>query len=404
MRVRHECAGLSEAAPKAAKEAEIRGEVAAFKEKAIAAGGLYIIGTERHESRRIDNQLRGRAGRQGDPGRSKFFLSLQDDLMRIFGSERMDTMLQRLGLKPDEAIVHPWINKALEKAQQKVEARNFDIRKNILKYDNVMNDQRKVVFEQRREMMAQESLEHSIADMRSGVVDDLIAKHIPEDAYPEAWDITGLQEAVRSGLNFDPPVADWAKEEGIASEEMRERLHQSTDAFYAERIEKNSADVMRYVEKQIVLQVLDHLWREHLLTLDHLRQVIHLRGFAQRDPLNEYKSEAFELFDGLVARLRQIVTAQLMRVEVAFEPPPNQLPPMQAHHIDATTGQDEMALALAGDGRASEMEARITAAPMSRLAGNRNPQDVSTWGKVGRNEPCPCGSGKKYKHCHGALA
>ncbi len=404
MRVRLECANIPEVAQKVAKEAEIRSEVSAFKEKAIAAGGLYIIGTERHESRRIDNQLRGRAGRQGDPGRSKFFLSLQDDLMRIFGSERMDTMLQRLGLKPDEAIVHPWINKALEKAQQKVEARNFDIRKNILKYDNVMNDQRKVVFEQRREMMAQESLEHMIADMRGGVVDDLIAKHIPEDAYPEAWDVAGLQEAVRSGLNFEPPVTDWAKEEGIASEEMRERLHQATDAFYNERVEKNTADVMRYVEKQIVLQVLDHLWREHLLTLDHLRQVIHLRGFAQRDPLNEYKSEAFELFDGLIARLRQIVTAQLTRVEVAFEPPPNQLPPMQAHHIDATTGQDEMALALAGDGRGSEMEARVTAAPMSRAAPSRNPRDVSTWGKVGRNEPCPCGSGKKYKHCHGALA
>jgi preprotein translocase subunit SecA len=404
MRVRLECANISDAAQKAAKEAEIRSEVSALKEKAIAAGGLYIIGTERHESRRIDNQLRGRAGRQGDPGRSKFFLSLQDDLMRIFGSERMDTMLQRLGLKPDEAIVHPWINKALEKAQQKVEARNFDIRKNILKYDNVMNDQRKVVFEQRREMMAQESLEHTIADMRGGVVDDLIAKHIPEDAYPEAWDVAGLQEAVRSGLNFNPPVADWAKEEGIANEEMRERLHQASDAFYGDRVEKNTADVMRYVEKQIVLQVLDHLWREHLLTLDHLRQVIHLRGFAQRDPLNEYKSEAFELFDGLIARLRQIVTAQLMRVEVAFEPPPNQLPPMQAHHIDATTGHDEMALALAGDGRGGEMEARVTAAPMNRAAPSRNPRDVSTWGKVGRNEPCPCGSGKKYKHCHGALA
>jgi preprotein translocase subunit SecA len=404
MRIRQEGANLVDAAEKAAKEGEIRSEVAAFKKKAIAAGGLYIIGTERHESRRIDNQLRGRSGRQGDPGRSKFFLSLQDDLMRIFGSERMDTMLQRLGLKEDEAIVHPWINKALEKAQQKVEARNFDIRKNILKYDNVMNDQRKVVFEQRREMMAQESLEHTIADMRSGVVDDIVAKSIPEDAYPEAWDVAGLQEAVRSGLNFDPPVAEWAKEEGIANEEMRERLHHASDESYAARVAKNTPDVMRYVEKQVVLQVLDHLWREHLVTLDHLRQVIHLRGFAQRDPLNEYKSEAFELFDGLITRLRQIVTAQLMRVEVAFEPPPNQLPPMQAHHIDARTGEDEMALAVEGDSRAREYAVRASAAPPSRPAVNRDPRDVSTWGKVGRNETCPCGSGKKFKHCHGALA
>jgi preprotein translocase subunit SecA len=404
MRIRQECANIVDDAEKVAKEAEIRGEVAAFKEKAIVAGGLYIIGTERHESRRIDNQLRGRSGRQGDPGRSKFFLSLQDDLMRIFGSERMDTMLQRLGLKEDEAIVHPWINKALEKAQQKVEARNFDIRKNILKYDNVMNDQRKVVFEQRREMMAQESLEHSIAEMRSGVVDDIVAKHIPEDAYPEAWDVAGLQETVRSGLNFDPPVAEWAKEEGIANEEMRERLHHASDESYAARVAKNTAEVMRYVEKQVVLQVLDHLWREHLVTLDHLRQVIHLRGFAQRDPLNEYKSEAFELFDGLITRLRQIVTAQLMRVEVAFEPPPNQLPPMQPHHTDARTGEDEMALAMAGDGRGREYEVRASAAPLSRPAPNRDPRDVSTWGKVGRNETCPCGSGRKFKHCHGALA
>jgi preprotein translocase subunit SecA len=403
MRVRQECAGIADDADRERHEAEIRAEVASFKEKAIAAGGLYIVGTERHESRRIDNQLRGRAGRQGDPGRSKFFLSLQDDLMRIFGSERMDSMLQRLGLKEDEAIVHPWINKALEKAQQKVEARNFDIRKNILKYDNVMNDQRKVVFEQRREMMAQESLEESIADMRSGVVDDLVAKHIPADAYPEAWDVAGLRDAIRGALNIDPPAADWAKEEGIADDEIRERLHQAANAAYAERVDKNTPEVMRYVEKQVVLQVLDHLWRDHLLTLDHLRQVIGWRGLAQRDPLNEYKAEAFELFNGLVTRLREIVTAQLMRIEVAFEPPPPQLPEMVAHHMDPMTGEDELALAGA-EGRyaAASVETRLApAAP--RAPANRDPARPASWGKVGRNEVCPCGSGKKYKHCHGAI-
>jgi len=405
MRVATECEGMEDG-ERAAKEAEIRAEVADLKEKAIAAGGLYIVGTDRHESRRIDNQLRGRAGRQGDPGRSKFFLSLQDDLMRIFGSERMDTMLRKLGLEEGEAIIHPWINKALEKAQQKVEARNFDIRKNILKFDNVMNDQRKVVFEQRREMMAQESLEETVADMREGVIEDLVSKFIPHDAYPETWDVAGLHEAVQNTLNLDLPIADWAKEEGIADEEIRERVQKAADEAYAARVEKNSPDVMRYVEKQIVLQVLDHLWREHLVTLDHLRQVIGWRGYAQRDPLNEYKSEAFELFDALITRLRELTTAQLMRVEVAYEPPPQQLPPMHASHFDATTGEDDLAIAeinsriAAGDFAPQQLFAAAQADPETMV---RDPANPSSWGKVGRNEACPCGSGKKFKHCHGAL-
>ena len=403
MRVAMECANLPEE-ERAAKEAEIRAEVAKFKEQALAAGGLYIIGTERHESRRIDNQLRGRAGRQGDPGRSKFYLSLQDDLMRIFGSERMDMMLRKLGLQEGEAIIHPWINKALEKAQQKVEARNFDIRKNILKFDNVMNDQRKVVFERRREIMAEESVEETVGEMRNSVVEGLIATHIPKDAYPETWDIAGLKEAVNNTLAIDPPLADWAKEEGIGEEEMLERLTKAADEAYAARVEKNSPDLMRYVEKQIVLQVFDHLWREHLVVLDHLRQVIGWRGYAQRDPLNEYKSEALELFKGLMSRWDEIVTAQMMRVEVAQEPPPPQLPPMHASHADPLTGEDDMAIA--------EINARIAAgdfAPRSlnfaaeELPATRDPADPATWGKVGRNEACPCGSGKKYKHCHGAI-
>jgi preprotein translocase subunit SecA len=403
LRVETECAGL-EGEARAAKEREIRDEVARFKEQAIKAGGLYIVGTERHESRRIDNQLRGRAGRQGDPGRSKFFLSLEDDLMRIFGSERMDSMLQKLGLKEGEAIIHPWINKALEKAQQKVEARNFDIRKNILKFDNVMNDQRKVVFERRREIMAEESVEETVNEMRESMIERLVKSHIPHDAYAEAWDIKGLHEQLEGLLGMSPPVADWAKEEGIADEEMLERLIAAGTDAYAARVEKNTPDVMRYVEKQIVLQVLDHLWREHLVVLDHLRQVIGWRGYAQRDPLNEYKSEALELFKGLMDRWDEIVTAQLMRVEIAFEPTPEQLPEMHGSHIDPSTGEDEMAIAdINARIAAGELSAQAMLAPAMEAAVDRNPDDPDSWGKVGRNEPCPCGSGKKFKHCHGAL-
>ncbi len=404
MRVLQECAGLPEGPERDAKEAEIRAEVARFRERAIEAGGLYIIGTERHESRRIDNQLRGRSGRQGDPGRSKFFLSLKDDLMRIFGSDRMDSMLVKLGLKEGEAIVHPWINKALEKAQQKVEARNFDIRKNILKYDNVMNDQRKVVFEQRREMMAQESLEEMITDMRQGVVDDIVTKHAPADAYPEAWDIDGLAQAAQATLNLTLPFADWVKEEGITDDELRDRIQKAADEAYAARVEKNGAELMRYIEKQVVLQALDHLWRDHLVTLDHLRQVIGWRGLAQRDPLNEYKSEAFELFGELITHLREMTTAQLNRVEVAFEPA-EPAPPLQASQFESLGNQAGFMEAMAPEGasdRGFDMQAAIR--PERSPVPGRAANDPSTWGKVGRNEPCPCGSGKKYKHCHGAIS
>jgi preprotein translocase subunit SecA len=403
MRVAQECAGLPEGAERAAKEAEIRAEVASFKEKALEAGGLYIIGTERHESRRIDNQLRGRSGRQGDPGRSKFFLALTDDLMRIFGSDRMDSMLVRLGLKEGEAIVHPWINKALEKAQQKVENRNFDIRKNILKYDNVMNDQRKVVFEQRREMMGQDSLEEMITDMRHGVVDDLVGKYAPADAYPETWEVAEMAQAVQRELNVAPPLADWAKEEGITDEILRERLEQASDEAYAARVEKNGAGLMRYVEKQILLQALDQLWREHLVTLDHLRQVIGWRGMAQRDPLNEYKSEAFELFGELITHLRETTTAQINHVEVAYEAPPLQaqsfdsLTPPPANFMEALQPPAAAMPPPAASPVALQPQSERGAAPA------RDPNNPASWGKVGRNELCPCGSGKKYKHCHGQI-
>ena len=369
-----------------------------LKDKALGAGGLFVLGTERHESRRIDNQLRGRSGRQGDPGHSKFFLSLEDDLMRIFGSDKLDGMLQKLGLKEGEAIVHPWINKALEKAQQKVEARNFDIRKNLLKYDDVMNDQRKVIFEQRLDLMRDEAVDETIADMRHEVVDELVAKHIPPNAYAEQWDAAGLHEALLNVLTLDLPVQEWAKEEGIADEEMKERIERRADEFMAAKVAKWGPDVMRYVEKSILLQTLDHLWREHLVMLDHLRQVIGLRGYGQRDPLNEYKAEAFALFEGMIAHLREAVTAQLMRVEVVQQPTeeqPQPLPFMETHKVDPATGEDEMALAEA------PMTASAVAGDDATAVVDRNPNDPATWGKVGRNEVCPCGSGKKYKHCHG---
>ena len=400
MRVAQELADTPEGPEREAKEKAVREDVNRLKEQAIAAGGLYVLATERHESRRIDNQLRGRSGRQGDPGRSKFYLSLQDDLMRIFGSDRMDGMLQKLGLKEDEAIIHPWINKALEKAQKKVEARNFDIRKNLLKFDDVMNDQRKVVFEQRLELMDGENLSETVAEMRHEVIDDLVARHIPENAYAEQWDLDGLDKGVREFLNLDLPVKEWAAEEGIAEDDIRERITEAADKAAADRAERFGPDIMAYVERSIVLQTLDHLWREHLVNLDHLRSVVGFRGYAQRDPLNEYKSESFELFQAMLSNLRQAVTAQLMRVELvkeAAEAPPPQTPEMEGHHVDGTTGEDDFG----GDGGTMTMaraENRVVPAEQ------RDPADPATWGKVGRNEACPCGSGKKYKHCHGAFA
>jgi preprotein translocase subunit SecA len=317
--------------------------------------------------------------------------------MRIFGSDQLGGMLTKLGLKEGEAIVHPWINKALEKAQQKVEARNFDIRKNLLKYDDVMNDQRKVVFEQRIELMRDQDVSETIADMRHSIIEDLVARHIPENAYPEQWDTAGLKAEVQSVLGLSLPVDEWAKEEGIADQEVRERIERASDEVMAGKVARYTAEIMRYVEKTILLQTLDHLWREHLVMLEHLRHVIGFRGYAQRDPLNEYKSEAFQLFDAMLTRLRETVSAQLLRVEIVQSPPTmDELPPMEAHHINPATGEDEMALAssalavLADGGRAASSE--------------RKPDDPSTWGKVGRNEICPCGSGKKYKHCHGRLA
>lgn len=390
MRVERDLHEMEPGPERDAAIARIAEEIKELKQKSIAAGGLYVIASERHESRRIDNQLRGRSGRQGDPGRSKFYLSLQDDLMRIFGSDRMDGMLQKLGLKEGEAIVHPWINKAVERAQKKVEARNFDIRKNVLKYDDVLNDQRKVIFDQRVELMESKDLSEFVGDMRHDVIEDLVARHIPERAYAEQWDADGLKTAVANFFDLDLPIHDWVKEEGIGEDDIRARLTEAAEKAAAEKAERFGPEIMTYVERSIVLQTLDNLWREHIVNLDHLRSVIGFRGYAQRDPLQEYKAEAFELFQALLNNLRQAVTAQLSRVELVQQPAEPETPPMQARHIDATTGEDEFS--------------PFTLASENAVAPeNRDPRNPATWGRVGRNEACPCGSGKKYKHCHGAF-
>ncbi len=404
MRITAETMGLEDGPEKDARIAAIRAEVAAAKKKVMDAGGLYIIGTERHESRRIDNQLRGRAGRQGDPGASKFYLSLQDDLMRIFGSDRLEGILTRLGLKQGEAIAHPWVNKALEKAQQKVEARNFDIRKNILKYDDVMNAQRKAIFEERIRYMRADDVHETINDFRHEVIDEVVRKHMPETAYAEQWDVAGLLEETTKLFNEKIPVDEWAKEEGIADEEVATRLLTLADARAEERAKPVEPEVMRRVEKQVLLQTLDANWREHIVMLDHLRQYVGLRGYAQRDPLNEFKTEAYELFQNLMNKLRFDVTRTLLNIQFQFQAPPppplesRPLPQMRAEHIDPVTGEDEMALA------DRQPQGPVRNAPMmgtSRVP--TSPTDPNTWGKVARNEPCPCGSGKKFKHCHGAV-
>jgi preprotein translocase subunit SecA len=400
MRVRQELKDVTDQGARDVRIAEIKMQIAKLKEVALAAGGLFVLGTERHESRRIDNQLRGRSGRQGDPGHSKFFLSLEDDLMRIFGSDKLDTMLQRLGLKENEAIVHSWINKALEKAQQKVEFRNFDIRKNLLKFDNVSNDQRKVIFDQRIEWMRMESVAEIVTDMRHVAIDELVAKHVPENVYPEQWDVAGLKTELERVLSLDLPVTEWAKEEGIADEELITRIERRADEHMASKVAQWGTETMRAVEKTVLLQTLDHLWREHLVMLEHLRQVIGLRGYGQRDPLNEYKAEAYTLFEALSQNLREQVTGYLMRIQVMDTPPEqnSDLPYMEAHHINPDTGADynmiepTLAPAMAGNGFGAAR------------AADRNPSDPTSWGKVGRNENCPCGSGKKYKHCHGRFA
>ncbi|RCL00884.1 MAG: preprotein translocase subunit SecA [Candidatus Tokpelaia sp. JSC189] len=391
MRIRQELKDMPEGPERDAGIEKIRVDVAYLKEKALDAGGLYVLATERHESRRIDNQLRGRSGRQGDPGRSKFFLSLQDDLMRIFGSNRMDAMLQKLGLKEDEAIIHPWINKALEKAQKKVEAHNFEIRKNLLKYDDVMNDQRKVIFEQRMEVMDTVDLTEMINEMREDIVCDLVKSHFPPDTYSEQWNPNGLADELRKLFNLDLPITEWAKQDGIDEEQILERVCNAINERAAERAKHFGPKVMGYFQKIILLETIDILWREHLYNLDHLRSAVGLRGYAQRDPLNEYKTESFELFQAMLVSLRRDVISKLMRFELIQEPKAQ--PDLHVSHrvFDAADEGDATVLI-------SRQQEEYVIQP-----DKRDPKDLMTWGKVGRNEPCPCDSGKKYKHCHGSF-
>ena len=362
-------------------EAEHKADEQAVKD----AGGLFVLATERHESRRIDNQLRGRSGRQGDPGRSSFFLSLDDDLMRIFGSERLEKVLNSLGMKEGEAIVHPWVNKSLERAQAKVEGRNFDMRKQLLKFDDVMNDQRKVIFGQRREIMEAEDLAEITQDMRHQVIDDLMAQFMPSKSYADQWDPEGLQTAVVEQLGFEVPLTDWAAEEGVDDEEICMKLENASDAFMAKKAVDFGSDNMRTIEKQVLLEAIDGKWREHLLTLEHLRAVVGFRGYAQRDPLNEYKSEAFQLFQSLLDSLRQRVSQVLGHAR------------MRTQEEQKAILDEMMLQKVASQRQAAAAGGVQSAKPVF------NESDMTTWGNPGRNDKCPCGSGKKFKHCHGRL-
>ncbi|MDI9408267.1 MAG: preprotein translocase subunit SecA, partial [Candidatus Pacebacteria bacterium] len=375
MRIQKELEKVTEPTERAARIKKIEAEISEAKQVVKAAGGLFVIGTERHESRRIDNQLRGRSGRQGDPGASRFFLSLEDDLMRIFGSERMDSMLQKLGLKEGEAIVHRWINKALEKAQQKVEARNFEIRKNLLKFDDVMNDQRKVIYEQRREIMGSQDISETIVDMRHSVVNTMVDIAVPPNSFPDQWDLDGLGTEMMRLFGFHPPIKDWAKEDGMNSQTLTQRLLDASDRKMAEKVANYGAETIRMAEKSLVLQILDQSWKDHLLLLDHLRQGIGLRAYAQKDPLNEYKKEAFNHFEQLLDQLRDQVTMVLGHIEFRDAP---RSAPSHIQNIPAPKRRSE---------------ARAAGSKTLAVNGER----------ISRNEPCPCGSGKKYKFCHGSL-
>ncbi len=370
--------------------AKINADIADAKKNAIAAGGLYVLATERHESRRIDNQLRGRSGRQGDPGRTSFFLSLEDDLMRIFGSERLEKLLNTLGMKEGEAIIHPWVNKSLEKAQAKVEGRNFDIRKHLLKYDDVMNDQRKAIFGQRMEIMEAENLSDVVADMRHQVIDDLVDEHMPPKTYADQWTMEALYADVIRLLGVDEPIMAWGDEEGVDDEEVRERLYKSSDEFMAAKAAIFGPDTMRSIEKNLLLQTIDAKWREHLVTLEHLRSVVGFRGYAQRDPLNEFKSEGFGLFESLLDSLRSEVSEKLAQIRPVTEEEQQQM-------IKEAMEQQRAQQAAAQNG--SGANGHASSQPLAGF----DEDDKSTWGNPARNAPCPCGSGKKFKHCHGKL-
>ncbi|MGC3937958.1 preprotein translocase subunit SecA [Roseobacter sp. EG26] len=389
MQVLDAIAADPEADPEAIR-AKVEAEHADEKSKVLEAGGLYVLASERHESRRIDNQLRGRSGRQGDPGRSSFYLSLEDDLMRIFGSERLEKVLTTLGLKEGEAIVHPWVNKSLERAQAKVEGRNFDIRKQLLKFDDVMNEQRKVVFTQRRDIMEAADLSEITTDMRHQVIDDLIDQYLPPNTYADQWDSEGLHTAVQEKLSLDVPVGEWVEEEGVDDEAIRDRLVEAADKLMSEKAEQFGSENMRNIEKQLLLQSIDGKWREHLLTLEHLRSVVGFRGYAQRDPLNEYKNESFQLFEGMLDSLREDVTQKLSQIRPLSEDEQREM--LEQIRAQQAAAQGAAAAAVGGSAAAESA---------GEAMDGFVEDDPSTWGNPGRNEACPCGSGKKFKHCHG---
>jgi preprotein translocase subunit SecA len=382
-------------------EAEIRAGVERDREIVRAAGGLYVVGTERHESRRIDNQLRGRSGRQGDPGASKFFLSLEDDLMRIFGNNRVLDWVQKKGMADDEALTHRWLNKALETAQTKVEARNFEIRKNLLRFDDVMNSQRKEIYKERVELMATEDVSEVIAGMRRDVVDALVGRAIPEAAYAEQWKTEELKSETMRIFGLDLPVDQWAKEEGIAEEQITSRLIEAADRLFAQKAAQYGPEVWRQVEKSVLMQLFDQNWKDHLLHLDHLRQGIGLRAYGQKDPLNEYKREAFNLFNDLLTGLRESVVNVLATVQLRMEPPP--MPPAQQEIHENPTQALQMADDPAFDPADPNGGAGVATLPRPDVNALVDPNDPATWGKVSRNAACPCGSGKKFKHCHGRV-
>ena len=358
-------------APDSIEAIKIATEIEDKKKKALSAGGLFVLGTERHESRRIDNQLRGRTGRQGDPGSSKFFLSLEDDLMRIFGSEKLDGMLQKLGLEEGESIAHNWINKAVEKAQSKVESHNFEIRKQLLKYDDVMNDQRQVVFSQRKDIMQTEDVHDTILSMREETIEWIVSEAIPSGSFPDMWDGELLASLSKSHLGIKVPAAEWIKEDGVSDIEIVDRLKSASNQHMAGKVTVFGRDMMRNIEKSVVLQILDQNWKEHLLNLDHLRQGINLRAYAQKDPLNEYKREAFQMFEGMLDKMRQTVTMALANIEI--QPT-----------LDGERQRNE----------SIKKDQKLSNSPVNSQIRNE---------KVPRNAPCPCGSGKKFKHCHGKI-
>ncbi len=403
-RMEDEHSDLVEGTPEyEARAVKIREEIIAEKQQVLSVGGLYVLGTERHESRRIDNHLRGRSGRQGDPGLSRFYLSLDDDLLRIFGPQTMFSRLMNKNLEDGEAIVSPWISKAIETAQKKVEARNYDIRKQVVEFDDVMNDQRKVIYEQRADIMDAENVSDIINDMRAETVVAIVAVHCPPGTYPEQWDVPGLKDSIDVVFGLQPPIDEWLEEEAVEPELVVERLQGEAEAAMTSKLENIERERWNDIEKQILIQTLDHHWKEHLATLDALRQVIHLRSYAQKKPIDEYKQEAFLLFERLLVSIREEVTRILMRAQLQLEPPPPpMLPEFITQHLDPFSGDDDTADIDAATGTvlSNLPPLSIPQPPFPR----RGPEGEVTEAPVSRNAPCPCGSGRKYKHCHGQLA